>query len=142
MSLLSAIRRCVLNCIVSAAEKQEAIKTWLTKEFKYQWTLMMNVPLAHCRSLVENPGDLLGTPLDDGTALRITSSHAHDAAAGEGRSHVAERHAREFLGQLNPTNQQISVNSLPPLVSSFLLGCCCLLHTCTHTSLPATAQVN
>merc|ERR1712086_875542 len=81
--------------------------------------LRSETPLAHCRSVVGVPGDLLGTPLDDGTALHITSPHAHAAAAGEGRPLVAEQHAREFLGQQNPTNQQISVNSLPPLAEIF-----------------------
>ena len=43
----------MLNCIVSAAEKQEEIKTWLTKAFKNQWTLIMNEEKRQQKKLFE-----------------------------------------------------------------------------------------
>ena len=96
-------------------------------------TLPQWIPLTHSRSVVGASGDLLVTPLNDGTALFATSPpRAPHAAAGEGRLKVQVQHAREFSGLQNPTNQQISVNSQPPLVSSCLLCaavCCQLAHT-------------
>ena len=138
---VSLLRNEIQNQTLKAEQYKSELDSVSSEHQALHMALRTGTPLAHCRSIVGVPGDLLGTPLDDGIALHITSPHAHAAAAAEGCSHVAEQHAREFPGQQNPTNQQISVNSLPPLVSSFLLGCCCFLHTCTHTSLPATAQV-
>jgi len=69
-----------------------------------QWTLPAHY--ASTVAIMDPPTRMLSTPLDDGTALLATSPHAH-AAAGEGRLNVQEQHG--FPGQLNPTNQQISV---------------------------------
>merc|ERR1712194_731851 len=54
---------------------------------------------------------------------------AHAAAVGEGRPLVAEQHAREFPGRQNPTNQQISVNSLPRLLAEISCASSSLQHT-------------
>ena len=136
---VSLLRNEIQNQTRKAEQYKSELDSVSSEHQALHMALRTGTPLAHCRSIVGVPGDLLGTPLDDGIALHITSPHAHAAAAGEA---AREQHAREFPGQQNPTNQQISVNAQPPLVSSFLLGCCCFLHTCTHTSLPATAQVN